>query len=155
MKCIFLSQNKFSFVDDEDYIWLNQWKWCATANNHGIYYAVRCIGNNKFVRMHRLIMQATERQEIDHRNGNGLDNQKDNLRFCTHSQNMFNMKPRSGTSSYKGVYWDKTNKKWRVQITVGGKARTFGRHTNEIDAARIYNGMAKKYFGEFARLNNV
>lgn len=87
MKTITLTQNRFAIVDDEDYEWLSQWNWYAQFG-HGIYYAVRndYTNGHKQIRMHREIMGRTTGKFIDHRNGNGLDNHKENLRACTNRQ---------------------------------------------------------------------
>ena len=105
--------------------------------------------------MHRLIMDAQERQEIDHADGNGLNNQKDNLRFCTHSQNHMNRKPTKGSSKYKGVSWHKAAKKWNARITLNKKTVSIGYFDSEIIAAKAYDEKAIELFGEFAKLNKA
>jgi hypothetical protein len=92
---------------------------------------------------------------VDHKNLNTLDNTRTNLRLATRSQNMFNRnKIKSNTSSrFRGVCFDKRRKKWCAYITVEGKRIWLGTFDNEIDAAMAYDAAAKKYHGEFARLN--
>lgn len=154
MKTIPLSQGKVALVDDEDFERINQFKWCA-AKNCNAYYAVRNTYNPKIrIIMHRVILNAKKGDEIDHRNGNGLDNRKDNLRFCTPSQNHQNRRlMKGGTSKYKGVDWFKREKKWRSKIVVNKKAIYLGLFDSEIEAACVYDTAASRYFGEFARFN--
>lgn len=147
MRQILIKPDKFAVVDDEDYEWLNQWKWHL---NRG--YVTTTMS------MHQLVCGSIlkgHKRHIDHINGCKNDNRRCNLRICTPSQNHANQKKQKGrwTSQYKGVIWDKSRKKWRATIFVNGKHKYLGRFTNEKDAAIIYNKMAEKYFGEFARLN--
>lgn len=104
--------------------------------------------------MHREIMDVPKHLVCDHINHNGLDNRKNNLRTCTRQQNTHNQKPRKkGTSKYKGVDWNKRQKKWRARIYYRGKCHYLGYFNNEIDAALTYDKKAKELFGEFACLN--
>ena len=157
MKRIKLTQGKFATVDDTDYEWLNQWKWCAVKGGHTFYvHTYNKIGTKSKLQMHRIIMDAKTGQQIDHRNGNGLDNKRENLRFSTQSQNCMNQKPKGNTSKFKGVSWHKINKKWRAMIcepNTGGRSRHIGCYDSEVDAGKAYDRAAIKYFGEFARLN--
>jgi hypothetical protein len=157
MKLISLTQGQFAKVDDADFEWLMQSKWCARWDKEAqCYYAVRAdwsSGRGQTVYMHRLILGATGKQRTDHRNygaaGNTLDNQRHNLRLCTHAQNMFNRE----ASRFKGVYWDRSRKKWAVEIRHNGIRVHLGRFSSRIEAARAYNAAAERYHGEFARLN--
>lgn len=94
MKEIPLTQGKVALVDDEDFELLNQLNWYAYKNKTGNYYAVRNYsaekGKRKIILMHREIMDAPKGIQVDHRNGDGLYNQKENLRLATHQQNSFN-----------------------------------------------------------------
>lgn len=147
-----LTQGKFAIVDAEDYDWLSQYKWCA-AKNRGTFHAHRG-SNGKTVLMHRVIMRAPKGVICDHRNHNGLDNRKSNLRFCTPAQNQYNKRPKKGcTSRYKGVVWRNDSKKWRAQIGYHRKRIRLGNFGNEIEAAMAYDKKAKELFGEFAYLN--
>jgi len=150
-----LTQGKFALVDDSDYEWLNQWKWCA-CRQHGSnrWYAMR--GARPQILMHQLILNPPKGMESDHINHDGLDNQRSNLRVCTHSQNQHNRSlQQGGASQFKGVYWYKQYKKWQVQLGINGNRIFLGYFKKEIDAAKAYNKAAIKYFGEFARLNDV
>lgn len=149
MKRIPLTQGKYALVDDDMFDYLSQWKW-YTHKNKNVYYAEK----RRSYAMHRLIMNAKKGQPVDHKNRNGLDNQKDNLRFATISQNAQNQKLQRGCSSrYKGVNWHKRDKKWQSRIKINNKTIHLGYHHNEIVAAWVYDQMAKNLFKEFARLN--
>lgn len=146
--------NTFALVDDEDYEWLNKWKWSAMrCKKSRTLYAVRGT-TNEFFYMHRSILGLTDKTKIDHRDGNGLNNQKNNIRTCTHKQNMRNSRARHGTSSgYKGVMWRKDTNKWTASITYNGQVIRLGCYTCLMKAVRAYDSKAKELFGEFARTN--
>ncbi len=160
MKFIPLTQGKFAIVDDEDYEWLNQWKWYVVKDGR-TYYAVRSSSQKngqkkRRIWMHREIIQPSKYTETDHINRNGLDNQRINLRVCTRSQNHQNQFVRKGgTSQYKGVWWEKSRLKWKASIGLNHKNTCIGRFEDEIEAAKAYNHRAKELFGEFALFNNV
>ncbi|WP_431785872.1 HNH endonuclease [Paenibacillus lactis] len=91
---------------------------------------------------------------VDHRDGNKLNNQKGNLRICTHQENMWNRKLQGGSSEYKGVSWRKDNSVWQTYIYLDRIMKHLGYFNNEEAAANCYNYFAMKYFGEFANLND-
>ena len=105
------------------------------------------------VLLHRLITNCPDHLEVDHKDGNGLNNSRQNLRVCTHLQNLQNRRKHCKSSSvYKGVYWESAKGRWRTQIVVNGKKiRKYW--SSESDAARHYDELAAQHFGEFARLN--
>jgi len=148
MKEIPLTQGKVTLVDDDDFEYLNQWKWYCSSNN----YALR--GAPKHIRMHRVIMRTPAGVFVDHINHNKLDNRKENLRNCTKAENCRNqLLFSSNTSGYKGVYFNKWNNKWMAQLRCFGEHRHLGYFSNPEDAARAYDKEAIKKFGEFALLN--
>ncbi len=147
-----LTQGKFAIVDAEDYNWLSRYDWCATKSRQ-TYYAHR-YSNGTILSMHREIMRAPKGLICDHKNHNGLDNRKSNLRFCTRKQNARNRQARTGcTSGYKGVYWCKIYKKWRVRICFNRKRIHLGNFFDEIKAALAYDDKAAELFSDFAYLN--
>jgi hypothetical protein len=156
MKQIQLTHGRIALVDDQDYKELSRFRWFAKTEG-GISYAVRnsiADGQRRTIRMHTQIMNPPRGKVCDHINHNGLDNQRSNLRVCTHSENCKNQKkPRDAkTSQYKGVYFLKEVNKWRARIGDGGKYN-LGRFLDEIEAARAYDLKARELYGEFACLN--
>jgi len=154
---IYLDEGKWTILDLEDYYRYAGFKWCIGGEN-GNFYAIRgaIAGPDKIkiVRLHRLIMNAPDGVLVDHRNGDSLDNRRDNLRPATRTQNAYNARKRKNTSSrFIGIHRDKRTGRWKAQIRAQGKDIWLGRFDSEIDAARAYDAAAKKYHGEFARLN--
>jgi len=104
--------------------------------------------------IHRLITGAPKGMDIDHINGNPLDNRKSNLRICTHTENMRNRGAnKNNTSGYKGVGWHKKGKKWGATIKHNYKSVYIGLYEDKEEAARAYDKKAKELHGEFAYLN--
>jgi hypothetical protein len=154
---IYLGEGEWTIVDPKDYYRLGHFKWCIDGKNNK-FYAVRNVKNGdkkvRTVRLHREIMEAPEGVLVDHRNRETLDNRRANLRFATQSQNMQNRRKRKNTTSqYIGVCLDKQRGQWEVRINHRGKKIWIGRFRTEIEAARVHDAAAKKYHGEFARLN--
>lgn len=161
IKQISLTQSKVALIDDEDFIELSNYKWCTCCFD-GKWYALRYSkdgykwpeNHGKIVLMHKQIMRAEKGQQLDHKDGNGLNNQKSNLRFSTQQQNTFNRKVTGrGTSKFKGVCWNRRAKKWHALIGYNHKRYHLGYFKSEIEAAKAYDAKAKKLFGEFAWLN--
>ena len=155
MRTIPLTQNQVALVNDEDYEWLNQWKWCASKLHYGGFAAVRgATGTNKRLFMHRVIMYAPKNMQVDHENHNTLDNRRINLRLATASQSQHNTKGHKNTlSRHKGVTWNRRSRKWSVQIRLNNKPYYGGCFDEEIEAAKAYDNKAKELHGEFACLN--
>ena len=155
MKRIPLTQGKFALVDDKDYDYLMQWKWCVTkgGGTFRTYYACRTESSRK-ISMHRQLLATPKGLQSDHINHNGLDNRRVNLRTCTVSANQQNQLPRlHGTSQHKGVSLHR--KSWVARIACYGKHGYLGAFRTEIEAAKAYNNAAKVLFGKFAYLNSV
>jgi hypothetical protein len=156
MKEIKLTQGKVALVDDEDYADLSQFKWHAVKfrGSHTLYAARRVFIGKKWGRtlMHRFILGLGGKDWIDHKNGDGLDNQRHNLRICTNSQNQMNQALRvDNTSGFRGIC--RSGKKWSAAIRSGGEKIHLGTFETKEVAALARDHAAIKYHGEFARLN--
>lgn len=154
MKIIPLTQGMATIVDDADYEALSHLKW---SFNEGYASRGKQVGD-KYTRvmMHREIMNAPKGMDIDHINGNPLDNRRANLRIATRSQNCGNTgKPCTNTSGYKGAFYHKYQKRWCSSITVEGKTISLGYFPDRKRAAQAYNLASVQYRGAFTRLNNV
>ena len=154
MKEITLSQGKIALVDDADYQLVSQFKWHAEKRKCDIWYAKRNLYKPDGMRttqyLHQFLIPGA--QDIDHRDGNGLNNQRENIRPCTHAQNMCNAKRQSaGSSRFKGVSY--RYRKWQAGIRFQSKSYHLGSFLIEEDAARAYDAAAKQFHGSFARLN--
>ncbi len=173
MKLIPLTQGKFAQVDDEDYDYLMQWKWhFTTSKTNRSFYVNRTmitIVNNKRVKksikMHRVILGLTDPKIFgDHKDHDGLNNQRNNLRIATQQQNVMNRRSAKDSSSiYLGVSISKIKDNygiykyhyWQSSITINKKRISLGIFKKEEDAALAYNEKAKEIFGEFANLNII
>lgn len=160
MKAIPLTQGKTAFVNGEDFDDISRFKWQA-MECHRTWYAIRTVNNStgKFhVMMHRQIALRTgiitEDLKVDHKDGDGLNNLRSNLRAATIEQNNFNARKQNNRSSrFKGVSWKSKNGNWVVQIGFRGKNTHIGSFSDEAEAAKAYDKVAKSLFGEFAWLN--
>jgi hypothetical protein len=142
----------FALVDDADVPLISAYRWCR-LNTHNTSYAVTWTGskpNRRCVYMHILLMGQPG---IDHRDRDGLNNQRSNLRPATQSQNNANQRSRGGVSAYRGVVWCKQTGRWRAQMRLNGQQRHLGRFDREEDAARAYDVAALAAWGEFATPN--
>lgn len=154
MKEIELTHGAITFVDDADFEELSRHKWHLCCGVNG--YAARNSYNDDGVRytelMHRMIMKAEPKQDVDHIDGNRLNNQKNNLRACTRSQNQANRQhyPHS-ISGFWGVY--KHYGGWVAAIKVNYNLIYLGLFHSPEEAAHVRDEAAIKYFGEFATLN--
>lgn len=146
----------FALVSDEDYERVNNINWFVRFKRGKPRAHGRIKEEKKEVKMHRFIMRVTNPKiQVDHKDLDGLNNQKYNLRTCTNAENSRNKDGYGGTSKYKGVCWDKDRYKWRASIGYNNIKIRLGRFANEIEAAIAYNHAAIKYHGEFARLNVI
>lgn len=156
MKEIPLTQGKFAWVDDVDFERVNAHKWCACKRKRR-FYAMRRIrkseGGWTTQSLHQFLIPDVK--SIDHRDGDGLNNRKANLRVATDRQNSqaYRRKAKGKTSQYRGVCWREDHQKWRVQISLNGNQLSIGCYDSEREAALAYDRAAQKLFGEFASLN--
>ena len=154
-RTIDLTNGHVAVVDRDDHEWLAQWKWYAWEHRH-TFYARRNgrAGESPIVAMHVAILAPGDGFQVDHINGNGLDNRRVNLREATHSQNQWNRGPSCrNTSGFKGVGWHKARREWRARIKVEGRDIHLGWFGSALDAARAYDEAAATYHGEFAWRN--
>lgn len=155
MKLIPLNHGKFAHVDDEDFEYLSQFKWQARMGRH-TYYAVHTFkidGRRVTIPMHRVILKLNDPSiHTDHRDHDGLNNTKDNLRVATPEQNAMNKGRREeNTTGYAGVR--KHARKWRAYLNHGGKQVHIGLFGSAVEAARARDAKAVELRGEFACLN--
>jgi len=154
-----LTRGKFAIVDPEDYPRIAKYKWFLTKSPTSSYAArwqrLHAKGPRKKIWMHHQVIHIPKHMVCDHINRNSLDNRKANLRPATVSQNLCNRpKTRAKTrSKYKGLEWDKTQRKWKARIQLNGRKIYLGSFADEIDAAKAYDKKARELFSEFACLN--
>lgn len=160
MKEIKVNSRKYgehvALVDDEDFEIVSKYRW-HIVRRPNTWYAEATISRGKTKTLHRFILNLNETTlTADHINGNGLDNRRINLRICTQKENARNSKiPNTSTTGYKGVCFVSARKKFIAGIVVNDKRIALGEFRTKEEAALRYNEAAKKYFGEFARLNEV
>jgi hypothetical protein len=144
VRYIFLTQGEKAIVDDEDYKWLSKYKWQYSRG-----YAKR---DARCIRMHRQILHAPKSLEVDHINGNKLDNRRSNLRLVNHfQQNQNSANRKDNTSGCRGVNFFKPIKKWSVRIQFNGKRVFLGYYRNKSNAIKAYSKASKKYHGDYRR----
>lgn len=145
-----LTRGQYAVIDDEDCLTVLWHNWHAVKTSSGWY--ARSWINGKEVHLHRFLMQCKKGVIIDHRDGNGLNCQRNNIRVATRQQNIWNSRKRKNSNSrYKGVW--KSLKKWRAYLKDGKRRINLGTFTTQEQAAMAYDRAAKKVCGEFARLN--
>lgn len=144
-------------IDNEDFNKIKNYKWRLYYDkNKNLKYVLTTDKNKKTLFLHRYIMNCPNNMIIDHKNHNGLDNQKNNLRICNYINNNRNKKKcKNSTSKYKGVYWNKYHKKWEVSIKNKNEKKFLGYFNNEKEAAKKYNNYAILHYNEYAYLNEV
>lgn len=149
-----LTKGKSVVMDADDYFYLKKWQWHTLVAN-GKFYAKRDFLEGfkiKSALLHRIIMNPQGKMTVDHIDGNGLNNQKSNLRLCTHRENLCNRKKNFNSKfKFKGIY--KYKKKWCAYICPNGIKKHLGVFRTQNEAATEYDKAAKKLFGEFANLN--
>jgi hypothetical protein len=147
---------------------LARFKWSTRINGKYTAYAAHLRKDPTHPRgqslllLHRVILERVLNRKlvkgeiVDHINGDGLDNRRENLRLATYNQNTLNSKIQSrNTSGYRGVSWRKCANKWIAKIVVNGKNLYLGLFTDKHQAAVAYNKAALEHYGEFARLNEI
>ena len=159
MRLIPLTQGYAALVSDKDYSRVAQFNWQVEIKEKP--YAGRNVrkedGRKTRQALHCFILGINDpATEIDHRDGNGLNCQRGNLRRCNRQQNGSSLRlSKRNTSGFKGVYWHKRAQKWMAYINPNRLRIHLGLFTDKIEAAKAYNTAARKYFGKFAKLNEV
>lgn len=143
-------------LDKEDATVVGGYKWRVNSQGY-VYRNDWNGGRQRKLYLHRVVMGIANMArgiEVDHRNGDKLDNRRENLRLCTRGHNNAARRKQTGCSSkFRGVTWDKDKKRWQAQIGFRGKNKVLGRFKVEEDAARAYDKEARKLYGEFAQPN--
>jgi hypothetical protein len=155
MKELKLTKKHYALIDDADFERVSAWRWKALISGATVY-AVRSTRQGNIL-LHRFLLglPSGHSPEVDHRDSNGLNCQRRNLRVATPSQNQAAKRKtkRLTSSAYKGVCWDKQHRKWKVQLESKGKHINVGLFDDEVLAARAYDASALMYHGDFAYLN--
>lgn len=154
MREIPLTRDKVALVDDEDYERIAAYRWWSLRGYRDIWYAVRQErrdGKVFQIAMHREILQGCTAKRIDHKDHDGLNNQKSNLRPCTPGENAIHFSHRraNNRSGFRGVGWHKQRGRWRARLD----EINLGLFDDPAEAARAYDAAAIKEYGEFACLN--
>jgi AP2 domain/HNH endonuclease len=150
-------KGRTAFIDEQDAHIIESHKWCVCQygdKNYILSPRLNSEGRSSgtFL-LHRLIMSAKKGEYIDHVNGDGLDNRRANLRFCSKSQNGSNRgRQNNNKSGFKGVSWSDANKKWIAQITSNGIRCHLGTFSDPLEAHKAYCEAAKRLHGDFANL---
>jgi hypothetical protein len=155
-----LGVGKFALIDDEDWDLVKNYRWYVRTSGYvysskPYWHKIEKKYKPKNFLMHRLI--CPHYKMTDHIHGDKSDNRKSELRECTNQQNQWNRskKSKSGTSKFKGIYWNKMRGKWKVAIMKDNHSYFRGYFDSEITAARAYNIAAKELFGDRARINSL
>lgn len=154
-----LTAGKIALVDDEDFESLLGFTWHAVRSSQKIenWYARRTEkgenGKPVHIYMHRVILSASKDQECDHRDHDGLNNRRSNLRLCSRALNCANIRRAPAASGYRGVYYQKKDRRWQAQATVNNKTVNLGTFSDPSDAAKARDAYVAGLYGDFAILN--
>lgn len=156
MKQIPLTKGYSAIVSDQDYPRLMRYAWHADVRKRTVYAVTSLTidGRRREVRMHQMVLRASGREEVDHRDSNGLHNYRRNLRLATRHGQAWNSSPKEG-STIKGVTLQNrlTGRPWQARICVRGHQKHLGYFATKAEAAYAYNEAARTYYGRFAKLN--
>lgn len=144
-----LNQGYWAIVDRADEVACLQYHWHVHFSKVKVYAT-----HYKMGRMHRWLLDAPTGIQVDHKNGDGLDNRRSNIRLATQGQNSHNQRKRKGCSSkFKGVSFDSIRQLWSADIWLQGKNKNLGKYTTQLEAAIVYDAKIVEVYGPFARMN--
>ena len=155
MKKIGLPSGDVTLISDEDLERVAEWAWRKKTVRPGVNYVEMANKKSKpGIPLHRFIMNPPDGLLVDHKDGDGMNNQRENLRICTNADNVRNRKLHSNsTTGYKGVWFYNSHKKYSASIMSHGNKYFLGLYDDPIEAARAYDKKARELHGEFARPN--
>ena len=150
-----LGKGRVVLVDDSDLPLLIRWRWYWCRNARGGYAYGRSINNpgRRHSYMHRVLMNPPADKDVDHINGDGLDNRRANLRICSRGQNLAHGRNRGSSGGYRGVYRVSGSVRYEAKIGVNGSRFRLGSFLEAIEAAKAYDRAARQAFGVFATTN--
>lgn len=153
-----LTKGQFMLIDDADAPLLLKWKWQARSNGGGKWYACRnwegAKGVTGRIYVHRLLLNAPDGLDVDHANGDSLDNRRCNLRVATRAQNLANSRPRNPRSGFKGIY-PHGKHGWVAKFIQNGQRVHVGTFPSLREAVLAYNHAVMEWQGDFAWCNEV
>jgi hypothetical protein len=149
-----LTKGYEAVIDAADVHLVSGCNWYANTDGHTVYAqrGAYADGVQKTTRLHRVLMSVDDGLLVDHRDGDGLNNRRSNLRVATRAQNNRNQRlVVRNSSGFKGVSWDKHERKWQAQIRMNNKTHNLGRYRTPEDAHAAYCEASTRLHGEFAR----
>ncbi|MFH1260359.1 MAG: HNH endonuclease [Candidatus Micrarchaeota archaeon] len=147
---------RFTLVDDDISPSIYEMNWTLLISKRGIEYA-KCHKKGRTIFFHRVITNAKKNQVVDHINGNGLDNRKENLRLCTHKENLINRRKvaKNNTTGHTGIYWLPKSKRWAAYIRSNGEFLYQEYFISYKEAVKNYEAVHRKLFGGFSPYNLI
>jgi len=154
-----LTRGYEAIVDIEDAGMASGYNWYVMFCGENLVYAARnerVTGKRKTILMHRVVANPSEKQVVDHRDHNGLNNRKSNLRVCSHTENIRNSRKRlDNTSGYRGVCWNKKLRKWQAEINVNGEVIYLGTFKDIEKAYQAYCKASRRYHKDYSNIGEA
>lgn len=152
-----LTRNFEALIDKQDFEIVRQYKWHTHESHKGYFYAVTNIrlscGKRAILKMHRLLLGLHDRNvKVDHKDGNGLNNKRSNIRICTQGQNVLNTSvQKNNTTGLKGVSFSKKRNVYVARLMFNGEYKLCKQFKTAEEAYKAYCEAARKFHGEFAK----